>query len=120
MQQGEFDFNDDRRPKDTGRTRRDKGMEKALANQHPAVVAWKDAFRAAADALISSDQFFHAEHIRGICGDPPIQAHPNIFGAMMNSIVRLTNYISGTGQCKRKSSHARGLKIYKGARRDED
>jgi hypothetical protein len=127
MEQGEFDFNDERRPKkkrirrdlSEGRARRDNGMEEVLSNENPAVTAWKEAFEAAGDALIASEQFFHAEHIRGICGDPPLEAHHNIFGAMMNGVARRANRIS-IGQCERPTSHARSLKIYKGARRDED
>ena len=87
-------------------------------NDNAAVVAWKMAFEVARDALIASEQFYNAEHIRNICGDPPIEAHHNIFGGMCSNLWRLSNIISN-GQCTRPSSHARGLRVYKGAKREE-
>lgn len=120
--QDEFNFDDPRKPKskrnrNEGRQRKEEGIEKVLANQHPAVIAWKEQFVSGRDALMASDQWFNAEHIRGICGDPPIEAHPNIFGAMCSTLCRISNHI-GWSMSERRTSNGAALRNYKGYKRD--
>jgi hypothetical protein len=142
-EQPEFPFDDERKPKkprkkklsqpkqpykknlkqgmdvSEGTRLKNEGMDSVLNNNHPEVVAWKEAFTQARDMLIDSNQWFTGEHIRGVCGDPPEAAHHNIFGAMCNSIWRICNII-GRAKSERPSSHGAQINVYKGRKDNDD
>jgi hypothetical protein len=142
-EQSEFPFDDERRPKKSrkkkpsqpkkpykkslkhgmnlseGMRLKDEGIGKVLDNEHPKVVEWKEAFTQARDMLIDSNQWFTGEHIRGVCGDPPEEAHHNIFGAMCNSIWRISNII-GRAKSERPPSHGAQINVYKGRKDNDD